>query len=94
MEEYEVDYQKNSLRGKDAKEVKEKTGLNPDTLLEKVDEWCEKHKSRTYFFQYKGDDRLYKQFAMPADFPDRYLLLGFHKLIQNINQFQSYFPNG
>jgi hypothetical protein len=27
-------------------------------------------------------------------FPDRYLLLGFHKLIQNINQFQSYFPNG
>jgi hypothetical protein len=27
-------------------------------------------------------------------FPDRYLLLGFHKLIQNINQSQSYFPNG
>jgi hypothetical protein len=27
-------------------------------------------------------------------FPDRYLLLGFHKLIQNINQFQSYFPDG
>ena len=27
-------------------------------------------------------------------FPDRYLLLGFHKLIQNINQFQSYFLNG
>lgn len=70
MEQYEVDYQKNSLRGKDAKEVKEKTGLNPDTLLEKVDEWCEKHKSCTYFFQYKGDDRLYKQFPMPADFPN------------------------
>ncbi|MGA9380690.1 MAG: hypothetical protein WBV73_18150 [Phormidium sp.] len=70
MEQYEVDYQKNSLRGKDAKEVKEKTGLNPDTLLEKVDEWCEKHKSCTYFFQYKGDERLYKQFPMPADFPN------------------------
>ncbi|MFB2895107.1 hypothetical protein ACE1CI_19545 [Aerosakkonemataceae cyanobacterium BLCC-F50] len=70
MEQYEVDYQKNSLRGKDAKEVKEKTGLNPDTLLEKVDEWCEKHKSCTYFFQYKGDDRLYKEFPMPADFPN------------------------
>lgn len=75
MEQYEVDYQKNSLRGKDAKEVKEKTGLNPDTLLEKVDEWCEKHKSCTYFFQYKGDDQLYKQFAMPADFPNAVYVL-------------------
>ncbi|MBD2480999.1 hypothetical protein [Planktothrix sp. FACHB-1365] len=27
-------------------------------------------------------------------FPDRHLLVGFHKLIENINQFQSYFPNG
>ena len=27
-------------------------------------------------------------------FPDRYLLLGFHRLIQNINLFQSYFPDG
>ncbi|MEG4423710.1 MULTISPECIES: hypothetical protein [unclassified Microcoleus] len=75
MEQYEVDYQKNSLRGKDAKEVKEKTGLNPHTLLEKVDEWCEKHKSCTYFFQYKGDDRLYKQFPMPADFPNAVYVL-------------------
>jgi hypothetical protein len=75
MEQYEVDYQKNSLRGKDAKEVKEKTNLNPDTLLEKVDEWCEKHKSCTYFFQYKGDDRLYKQFSMPADFPNSVYVL-------------------
>jgi hypothetical protein len=27
-------------------------------------------------------------------FPERYLLLGFHRLIQNINQFKSYFPDG
>ena len=27
-------------------------------------------------------------------FPDRYLLMGFHRLIQNINQFPSIFPDG
>jgi hypothetical protein len=27
-------------------------------------------------------------------FSDRYLLLGFHRLLQNINQFQSYIPDG
>ncbi|CBN53591.1 hypothetical protein [Kamptonema sp. PCC 6506] len=55
MEQYEVDYQKNSLRGKDAKEVKENTGLNPDTLLEKVDEWCEKESKELHVpYQYKN----------------------------------------
>ncbi|MGB3204220.1 MAG: hypothetical protein WBB28_04465 [Crinalium sp.] len=65
MEQYEVDYQKNSLRGKDAKEILRETGIEAGELLTVTKEFCEDHPS--HLFDYKKDERLYKAFPMPAD---------------------------
>jgi len=68
MEQYEVDYQKNSLRGEDAKEIKKHTGIDAANLLQEAAEFCEKHPS--LLFDFKNDERVYKTFPLPADNPN------------------------
>ena len=68
MEQYEVDYQKNSLRGEDAKEIKQHTGIDAKELLMVAKEFCERHPS--LLFDFKNDERLYKTFPLPVDNPN------------------------